>query len=563
MLSHLSVRHFALVDELEIDFSDGMSVVTGETGAGKSIILNALSMALGDRADQSLIASDSDRAEIHAVFDIKAGSAAALWLSERDLDVAEAILRRIINRDGRSRAFINGSPSTASDLKQLGQLVMDIHSQHEHQSLLRKASHLPLLDAFSGLQQEARAVRDAFETWSATASRLKALVEDSSEANAHRQLLNYQLAELQEADVTEGEQASLEADQRRLANAQNITQHLVTIDTLLDDTDHGAAHHIHAALRHLSDPVLIETKEAQELLDNAAIQLSEALSQLNQYRESVADDPRRLADVEARLSRLYELSRKHRIEPNDLPTLMTRIASELEALDSDDEAVAELAALSAKQEETLMGLARDLSDHRATAATALMNRVHEILVQLNMDNARLTIEQHHSHTVRDSGIDDLEFLIATSLNQTPGSLRRTASGGELSRISLAIQLAITETSGQHQTLVFDEVDVGVGGATADILGGLLRTLGQYQQILCVTHLPQVAAQGHHHLVVEKTNHKKGQLTSITSISETARVDELARMLAGQDLTHESRAHAEAMISAVAGKSDALTKSPHI
>ena len=248
MLSHLSVRHFALVDELEIDFSDGMSVVTGETGAGKSIILNALSMALGDRADQSLIASDSDRAEIHAVFDIKAGSAAALWLSERDLDVAEAILRRIINRDGRSRAFINGSPSTASDLKQLGQLVMDIHSQHEHQSLLRKASHLPLLDAFSGLQQEARAVREAFETWSATASRLKALVEDSSEANAHRQLLNYQLAELQEADVTEGEQASLEADQRRLANAQNITQHLVTIDTLLDDTDHGAAHHIHAAL---------------------------------------------------------------------------------------------------------------------------------------------------------------------------------------------------------------------------------------------------------------------------------------------------------------------------
>ena len=550
MLSHLSVSHFVLVDELEIDFADGMSVVTGETGAGKSIILNALSMALGDRADQSLIAPQRERAEIHAVFDINPDSAAFLWLSERELEHEVAILRRVINRDGRSRAFINGSPSTASDMKELGELLMDIHSQHEHQSLARKASHLKLLDAFGGLQDEVNATLDAYNAWSHTSKKLDSLVKRGQETDAHRQLLSYQLEELQEANVTEGEQASLEQEQRRLANAQSITQHLTDIDSLLDDPDRGAMHHIEIAIRHLSDPHLSEAKEAKELLDNAAIQVAEALVELNRYRDAVNIDPQRLSEVETRLSRLYELARKHRIEPDALSKLVTSIHSELAQMNNDDDDIASLTKLCIEQEAVLLDLAQVLSRRRATAAIALENRVGEILAQLNMESARMEVTQLQSDAVRETGIDDLEFLIATNPNQTPSSLRRIASGGELSRISLAIQLAIAETSGQHQTLVFDEVDVGVGGATADILGRLLRTLGRYQQILCVTHLPQVAAQGHHHLVVEKVGEGRKQRTAITTLTETKRIDELARMLAGQDLTVESRAHAEAMIGAV-------------
>lgn len=550
MLSHLSVRHFALVDTLEIDFTNGMSVVTGETGAGKSIILNALSMALGDRADQSLIASDQDRAEIHAVFDISADTAAAQWLSDRDLDPEVAILRRIINRDGRSRAFINGSPSTATDLKHLGDLLIDIHSQHEHQSLLRRAHHLSLLDAFGGHETETRAFREAYLTWRSNADRLASLLDDSREVDAHRQLLRYQLDELKAAQVSEGEQPALESEQRRLANTTRITQLLTEVDALLDDPDHGANHRVQAALRHLADPVLEDIKGVQELLDNAAIQLTEALSELGHFLGTVEIDPDRLTQVEARLSLLYELSRKHHVEPEALPPLVTAIESELADLDGDDQTVAELTRLCTGQEASLREMSEDLSRRRRTAADALIKRVSEVLAQLNMSGARLSVAQHKRETMRDSGIDDLEFLITTAENQTPDSLRRIASGGELSRISLAIQLAIAESSGQHQSLVFDEVDVGVGGATADTLGGLLRQLGRYQQILCVTHLPQVAAQGHHHMVVEKTSTSGEQRTSIRSINKKERIDELARMLAGQDLTDESRAHAQAMIKAI-------------
>ena len=548
MLAHLSITNYTIVEQLDIEFRVGMTVLTGETGAGKSIMLDALGLCLGDRADPKTVRLGSERAEITAGFDISGLPDAQRWLRDRDLNVElECILRRVITREGRSRAFVNGKACTLQDCSQLGELLIDIHSQHEHQSLLRRANQRQLLDAFTGQNTLARELEQLASDWLRRQRELQDLGSTHDEHSARAQLLQYQVEELELLQLQGDELATLEADQRQLANAEQILQTSQQALDLCDAQEDGTRRALQL-LQHeqLFGPALAS---ARELLDSAAIQLNEAHSELQQYLAGVEIDPARLNQVESRLDKIYDIARKHRVKPERLYEVQRLLNEELAGLTGSDRRVEELQSEMTELQERYQDSARTLSKSRQQGARRLTKQVEKQLSELAMAACRFEVsltprEQDRPHP---HGLEDIEFRISTNPGQEVQALGRIASGGELSRISLAIQVVTASTS-TVPSMVFDEVDVGVGGAVAEVVGRLLRSLSKSAQVLCVTHLPQVASQGHQHLRVRKSSDSEQSLTRVSELSDGDKVEEIARMLGGIDITEQARAHAESMLT---------------
>ena len=549
MLRNLTINNFTLVKDLDIETSTGMSVVTGETGAGKSIMLDALSLTLGSRADTAMIALDAKRAEINATFDLTANDEAQRWLQERELsDDKICILRRVLTADGRSRGFINGAPSTLADMQALGNLLADIHSQHEHQSLLKPDTHRRLLDEFGAHNALQSKVQRYYRDYVQKQDRLQTLTGSDNSGSARLQLLQYQIEELNGHNLDET--LDLEQEQKRLANAESILSHCHEAIGLCRDND---ASNVSTMLARAVDQLTaIDDSALQgviEMLTSSQIQVEEAIDDLVSITANFTADPQRLKEVEDSLSSIYELARKHRVVPTELVDLKTTIQKEMADLEYVDVEIESLQGELLEIDAHYQKAAKSLSKARLKSSVLLEQSVCEKLADLGMEGATFSIllkprkESLHLH-----GFEDIEFLVSTNPKQPARPLARVASGGELSRISLAIQVVTANTS-QVPTLVFDEVDVGIGGAVAEVVGSLLRHLGESAQIICVTHLPQVAAQGHHHLHVSKDS-ERDPMINIEDLKGTARISEVARMLGGIEITDQSLAHAEQMLADV-------------
>ncbi len=550
MLTHLSVQNFTLVDLLELEVHSGMTTITGETGAGKSILLDALGLALGDRAEADRVRQGRERAEICATFDISSIPRARQWLDEHDLDSdAECLLRRVVTREGRSRGYINGQPAPLGQLKELGEMLIDIHSQHAHQSLLKKDTHRRLIDDFANHQGLAAETRRLYKQWQECLLRYQQWRDNAEEITARTQLLRYQVQELDALGLESGEIERLETEQRHLASAESILQSSQTVAQICEDDEAGILSSLHKALHLLHG--LNEKPEAlsitEELLQSAQIQIQEAQQELNHHIDSFEMDPQRLMQIEERLTSCYNIARKHRITPDELAQLHSSLNEELEQLGGDEDQLDTLEAQTLELKQHFMKNAEKLSKQRHKAAKQLQAAINKQLHELAMPNASLTLAVNSSAELASPhGIDDIDFLISTNPGQTPKALGKVASGGELSRVSLAIQV-VTARSTTTPTLVFDEVDVGIGGATADVVGDLLRELGEQGQVLCVTHLPQVASKGHQHLLVHKEADKKSAQSTLTELKDDNKIMEIARMMGGAQMTKQTIAHAREML----------------
>lgn len=554
MLTLLTISNFAIVDTLELDLRHGMTVVSGETGAGKSIMLDALGLALGDRSDSDTVRGGAERAEITASFDISQIPDAQQWLEQNDLDSdQECILKRVITREGRSRSYINGQPAPLAMIKALGSHLVDIHGQHEHQRLLKKDHHRTLLDDFAGQQKQATRVHQQFKQWQKQAKELKQLTEQNEAQLARVQLLSYQIEELDALQLVEGELTELETEQKQLANAHEILQTGHHISALTSEREQDNCLSLIRQCQHLIDTLSQHAPKAvtpiAEMLSSAQIQLEEADNELRHYLSSVELNPERQQYVEERLSTLYDTARKHRVKPEELLGFQQQLQSELDGLQRSDEELDQLALNVEQAQQTYQASAEKLSKARTLAAKKLSKAVDKQLHSLGMlaahfEVALTTLEPEQQVG---NGLEEIEFMIAANKGQTARPLAKVASGGELSRISLAIQVITAQTS-STPTLIFDEVDVGIGGAIAEVVGRLLSELGKRTQILCVTHQPQVASQGHQHLFVSKKARRNQTQTQVTHLSPDQRIQEVARMLGGIDITERSVAHAQEMLS---------------
>ncbi|WP_314407994.1 DNA repair protein RecN [Pseudomonas kuykendallii] len=557
MLVHLSVHNYAIVEHLDLELDRGMSVITGETGAGKSIMLDALGLTLGDRADSGAVRPGADKADILASFDLGDIPEARAWLAERDLDNdGPCILRRVITAEGRSRAYINGAPCPQADLKSLGELLIDIHSQHEHQSLLKADTHRRLLDEFVGASELARQVQLAAQRWRQTRQELERISSSGDEQRARHQLLSYQMEELENLALGEHELQELEQEHKSLTNAESLLGACRHVIELCAESDSGnVLSALTASLQRLgnrsSQPGALN--EAAELLSSAQIQVEEAVGELNRFLDHFDADPARLQTLEERLDAIYTLARKHRVQPAELAALQQRLLDELETLNADDEALERLAQELASYARHYQEKATELSGLRNEGAPRLASAVEVEMQRLGMPGGRFAIELREIAATdpHPTGLEQVEFLVSANPGQPLKGLAKVASGGELSRISLAVQVITAQTS-RVPTLVFDEVDVGIGGPTAEVVGQLLRRLGERGQVLTVTHLPQVAAQGHQHLFVHKARGSDETRTAVAKLDAPGRVEEIARMLGGVDLTEESLAHARKMVETANG-----------
>lgn len=555
MLVHLSIHNYAIVEHLDLELDAGMSAISGETGAGKSIMLDALGLCLGDRADSGVVRPGADKADLLASFDLIDIPEARTWLAERDLDNdGPCILRRVITAEGRSRGYINGSPCPQSDLKALGELLIDIHSQHEHQSLLKTDTHRRLLDEYAGSQELARQVQLAAQRWKQTRNELERISSVGDEQRARHQLLSYQLEELENLALGENELEQLEQEHKALSNAEALLAACRQVLDLCSESDAGnVLSALTASLNRLGGfgGHSGALGEASNLLSSAQIQVEEAVGELNRFLDHFDADPERQQNLEERLDNIYTLARKHRIQPNELAALQQQLFEELEGLNADDQAGERLAEELAAYARHYQEKAAELSALRGKAAERLAKKVEKEMQTLGMPGGRFSVQLQtlEGSEPQASGLEIVEFLVSANPGQPLRPLAKVASGGELSRISLAIQVITAQTS-RVPTLVFDEVDVGIGGPTAEVVGQLLRRLGERGQVLCVTHLPQVAAQGHQHLFVHKRRGQGATSTAVSKLDETGRVEEIARMLGGVDLTPESLAHARKMVSSV-------------
>lgn len=550
MLTHLLIKDFTLVDKLDLELECGLTAITGETGAGKSIMLDALGLALGDRTDADKVRAGKKKAEIQASFDITTLSYVKKWLDDNALlDGDDCILRRIVTHEGRSRAFINGQTVTLGQLRTLGDMLIDIHSQHEHQSLLNTNTHRRLLDAFGGLSTLAKQVKDAYQKWHCVHYKLNELRSESADLNARFQLLRYQVEELDQLALESGELDGLETEQRTLANADTINRAASNVVSLcnqdqgLEDQLNYAVHQL-TSLKEKPDAL----SEAESMLSNALIQLQEARGELDRYIDRQEQDESRLVEVEERLNAIYDIARKHRIAPDELVEHHQRLAEELSGMQSGDE---QLEHLEHQLEESRAGydqLAIQLSEQRQFAAARLAKAVNGKLTQLAMTHAKFSLDLQQGSAPAAHGNEVVEMLISTNPGQPAKPLAKVASGGELSRVSLAIQVVTAQTS-TTPTLVFDEVDVGIGGTTGDEVGRLLRELGANGQVLCVTHLAQVASRGHHHLHVSKTaSSKTGAVSQVRPLTMEEKICEVARMMGGNADSKRSLAHAREMLA---------------
>ncbi len=552
MLTSLHIRDFAIIDALDVELAAGMTTLTGETGAGKSILLDALGLLLGDRADADAIRHGAERAEIGATFDVRELAAVRDWLHAQSLDRDdECQLRRVLAAGGRSRAFVNGSPVPLQSLRELGGLLVDIHGQHEHQSLMHRAAQRELLDRHGGYAEQIAGVAGVHRQWQETLARIEALLGKEQNRESKLEFLRFQAAELDELDVREGEVEALHDELKRLSNAgQLIDTSQRCLDALYDAEEFTAQQRISRARQDIEALARLDGSLAPvgEALDNALIQIEDAVERLRDYHARLEQDPERLNQVELRLDRLHGVARKHRVETETLPALAERLHRELEELEQADTLLAGLEAERDRLLNTYRVQAGQLGKARTTTAAQLSGAVTEAMQTLGMTGGRLSIEVQHQPDAppAPNGADQIEFLVSANPGQPLKPLTKVASGGELSRISLAIQV-IAARAVSIPTLIFDEVDSGVGGAVAETVGVQLHQLGRERQVLCVTHLPQVAAQADHHLQVTKLTGAESTRTRVRELGEQERVEEVARMLGGRTITESTRAHAREML----------------
>ncbi|WP_104204876.1 DNA repair protein RecN [Billgrantia saliphila] len=551
MLTQLAIRDYAIVDSLDLELAGGMTAITGETGAGKSILLGALGLCLGERADAGSVRHGCERADLSARFDIATLPAARQWLAERELPVDDCLLRRVVTTNGRSKAWINGQPATVADLKALGEHLVEIHGQHAHQALLREETHLRLLDDFAGQRTAVTELADTYRQWQSARRRLKRLTETGDEVQARRQLLRYQVEELDALALGEEELATLEHEQEQLAHAEETLREAQFAAECCDSDEGGALALLNQAMHRL-DPLPGSDRgslaEVLAMLGDARIQIEEAARELHRFADATELDPERLAWVESRLGEVHRIARKHHVMPEELTALHQRLQSELDSLEGGEHDLEALRAEVEALRDAWREQARAIGEARRQAASRFGKAVQEQLAFLAMGKARFEVDVETRQTPQPDGMEAVRFLISANPGQPPRPLTKVASGGELSRISLAIQVV----AARHSTipsLVFDEVDVGISGATAEIVGQLLRRLGENGQVMTVTHLPQVAAQAHHHLHIEKQAKRNTTQTRMALLDEAGRVSELARMLGGVSLSDRTLAHAREMLDA--------------
>ncbi len=556
MLNLIRIRNYAVIDEVELEFDAGFSVMTGETGAGKSILVDALGLALGNRADASAVRKGAERAEISVSFDCPGSHPAAAWLRERGLDgEQDCVIRRVISAEGRSRAFINSHPVTLQDLRSLGALLVDIHGQHSHQSLLHQSVQRQILDFHGGHRELAETVAERFRTWRSIEQELESRRRGGEDRDAQLELLRFQQVELESLALEDGEPELLRVERSRLANVDRLAGDLSAALLRLYEADSGSAYALVAeaakALRGLSelDP---ELAASSELVGDAEIQLSEAAANLGRYRDRLEPDPVRLESIEERLSRIREVARKHKVEDDALGGVRESLQERVEELDKNSESLELLAGRTQAAADAYFEAATSLSEARAASGDELSQLVAIQLGELGIPHGRFRVEFTRRARKRADthGLDRIEFQVSLNPGQEYGPLSRVASGGELSRVSLALEVLRTG-AGSVPTMVFDEVDAGIGGGVAEIVGRRLAGIAGDRQVLCVTHLAQVASQGRHHFRVVKLTDGLTSRTNVRRLSDEDRVEELSRMLGGIEITERARAHAEEMISRAA------------
>ena len=556
MLTHLHIRDLAIVENLELDFTSGLTVLTGETGAGKSIVVDALTLICGARAAADQIRAGADKAEIAASFDIRQlPRPLRQMLEEQSIEAEDELLvRRVITADGRSRAYLNGQSVAVQRLRDVVGALLDVHGQHEFQSLVRGAAQRELLDRYGRLESLAEQVEIAHATWLALLNRQLEIETRLRDRDARLELLRFQTGELAALDLKTGEAAELASEAARLGNRGRLLEGTQLAAQLLyegeTDTAQAQLARAQAALKPLLgvDPALATIVP---LLEEATIRVTEAARELGRYADGMDMDTARQATVEKRLAAAEELARKHRVPVGDLPQFRLELQNELAALESAEQDVATLRRQQTEALQVYRDQAAQLSTARTAAASTLGKEITARMQTLGMSGGRFQVEvsPHASAEPQAHGLDQIEFRVTANPGQPLRPLAKVASGGELARLSLAVQVACT--ADERRCMVFDEVDAGIGGAVAEVVGLQLRGLGARSQVLCVTHLAQVAAQGHHHLRVVKLTDGKTTRTSLTELSGQERVREVARMLGGAQITDKALAHAREMLAAPA------------
>lgn len=551
MLRSLSIRDFVIVDSLELEFEPGFTVLTGETGAGKSILIDALALALGERGDAGAVRSGCERAEISAEFDIQALPELDAWLRAGELagDPGTVLLRRVLDKSGRSRAFVNGRPATLGQLREAGELLLDIHGQHAHQSLLKSDAQRELLDAHAGLAALAAQVAAAYRQWQKLAQARTEYETHAAQRSAEREQLLSQMQELERLALKPGEWDAVQAEHARLAHAAGLLQGVQEALDSLSEADAACLPLLSRTGARLEALLGYDARlrEALELIRSGETQVQEAVYALRHYADRLELDPQRLATVEARMEAIHGSARKYRLAPPELAEHLCRLRARLAEL----EIASDLEALTKQEQQARTNyfeLAAELSGGRKKTAARLDKEITQAMQQLAMAGGKFEValapcaQEGSVH-----GAEQVEFLVAANPGVKPGALARVASGGELSRISLAIQV-ITSKAARVPTLIFDEVDAGIGGSVAEIVGRQLKLLGRERQVLCVTHLPQVAAQADQQWSVSKFGTKDRVTTTVSALDQKARVEELARMLGGTAITATTRKHAAEMLS---------------
>lgn len=557
MLTQLTINNFAIVRQVEIELAKGMSVITGETGAGKSIAIDALGLCLGQRIETSMVREGQERAEICATFFIEPTNPAYQWLQEQELqdpdNPSDCILRRVINADGRSKAFINSTPVSASQLKEIGQHLIHINGQHASQLLLKNDYQLQLVDTFAHHNDLLAQMREDYRVWKNLQTQVKNFQQKVAENEAKKQLLQYQVEELDEFALRPNEYLELEEDQRRLSNSEQLTQLSQSALQLLSENETVSIDSmLYRATQYIDELNELDPRyiSVQTMLNDALIQVQEATSEVQYLASHIEQDPMLLQEIEQRLGQALQLARKHNVKPEALVEWHQKLKAELTALldfsESEERLILEEKAAFDKMQHT----AKQLHESRSQAAEKLAQQVTHSIKRLAMENAEFFIDVNSDLTkVASNGADNIVFTLRSNLGQQAQPLAKVASGGELSRISLAIQV-LTSDQSAIPTLIFDEVDVGISGKTASVVGKLLRQLGDKCQVLCVTHLPQVACHGHHQFNVEKFTVDDKTETKMTALSQEERVPALARLLGGSEITDLALANAQEMLDLV-------------
>ena len=553
MLMNLQVRDFAIVEKIDVEFESGMTVLTGETGAGKSILVDALGLVLGERGSAAMVRDGAKRAEFAAEFTISNLPLVRAWLDENALDLDDdCLLRRVINSDGRSRAFINGNAVPLSQLKSIGELLLDIHGQHFHQSLGRRSVQRNLLDHFGGLLEQRGEIATQYSEWIAVRERLRSLLDADANRASRLDLLTFQLQELETLALEEGEVHALNTERQKLMNSGRLADGLTkALDALMDSEDNNANSLIADASRALQSIAVFDPslKPLLELLESASIQVSEATESLRRYEDSIDMDPQRRDWVEERLDAVQAIARKHRVDTDELFGLQVRLRGELDELENAEERGKELEKQAAALRDEYFARAESLSKARSKAAKSFARAVSDAMAGLGMPGGtfQVALSRLDEESARPWGIDAVEFLISANPGQKPQPLAKIASGGELSRMSLSIQVIASDGSA-IPTMIFDEVDSGVGGGVAEMVGRRLQELGENRQVLCVTHLPQVASLADHHFRVSKVTDGKTTRTGLKVLGRDERIEELARMLGGVEITRTTLDHAAEMLA---------------